>query len=113
MVQPKEKKIKDGEDIDRVVNVTQFVGSRANKNFVRFQQCLQGNTIIVTPEQWQDFCNEFLSGTAIDGKDSVKQFDDIFTGNIGFLLEVVIYISEVNFGKSFLGRKPTGNIVQP
>jgi hypothetical protein len=113
MVSTKTKTIKDSDGNDRSVVVVQFVGSRANKNFVRLTQSFSGSSVICTPDQWQEFCKEFLSGTTIDGKEATaaNNFDDIFSGNIGFLLEVVTFVGEANFGKSFLAGSGTGNML--
>lgn len=110
MIKSKTKTIKDGNGTDRSVSVLQFAGTRANKNFVRFQQCFSGNQITCSPDEWQTFCNEFLSGVQIDGKEVTREgnFDEIFSGNISFLLEVVLFTAEANFGSSFLASG-TGN----
>jgi hypothetical protein len=94
------------------VQVVPFTGSRANKNFVRYTQSLSGNQIICHPDQWQEFCNEFLSGVVIDNKDMsrTENFDSTFQGAIDFLMEVIVYVAEVNFGKGFLSTGgDTGN----
>ena len=95
----KEKTIKD-----HVVKTRLFLGSRSNKMMVRQQQCLDGRRITCAPEVWQQFCTEFLAYTSIDDKQLEKtaNFDSVFAGNLALLFEVILFVSEANFGKDFL-----------
>lgn len=89
------------------VKVRPFVGSRSNKMMVRLQQCFEPpHSIICTPDAWQQFCIEFLAFTFYDGKELGKLtvFDEVFAGHIALLFDIILFTSEVNFGKDFFSQ---------
>jgi hypothetical protein len=95
----------------RKVEATQFTGSTANKMFVRFAQCYSRGMITCTPDEWQKFCEDFFQYSSIDGIPitNKENFDNSFTGAIGFLMRMVEFVAEVN---GFLDSGDSGNTTE-
>jgi len=57
----------------------------------------------LAPEDWQDFCLQLLAFTDVNGKRITDEdaFNGAFTGKLLFMVKVLIFTMEVNYGDFF------------
>lgn len=68
----------------------------------------------LTPEEWQDFCLKILAYTDINSERITDEaaFNKAFTGKLLFMIKVLVFTLEVNFG-DFFGESGIGNMSKP